>query len=232
MKKTLLATILALAFSAGAQAGTYVGSNFTVSYDDAFWGGTLFTGSGTGFSFADLGYEATTGGGIRGERTASYYDFGMSALTITANAGYKIVSITSGATGSVLASPGSAVDGFALASADTQSVWHYLSTPLAVSSTSAYFSNSAGEGSKGSGGAYNLADTASFAGIVTSAALDYSINGWVQAYRLGSSATATQDTAYFNVTLAPVPEPESYALLLAGLGVMATVVRRRARRNA
>ena len=35
------------------------------------------------------------------------------------------------------------------------------------------------------------------------------------------------DLASYTVTLAPVPEPETYALLLAGLGLMGAVARRR-----
>ena len=35
------------------------------------------------------------------------------------------------------------------------------------------------------------------------------------------------DAASYTVTLAPVPEPETYALLLAGLGLMGAVARRR-----
>lgn len=33
--------------------------------------------------------------------------------------------------------------------------------------------------------------------------------------------------AFYSVTLAPVPEPESFAMLMAGLGLMGTLVRRK-----
>lgn len=39
--------------------------------------------------------------------------------------------------------------------------------------------------------------------------------------------SGTGDVGNYTVTLAPVPEPESYALLLAGLGVMGFIARRR-----
>jgi hypothetical protein len=42
--------------------------------------------------------------------------------------------------------------------------------------------------------------------------------------------TSTQDLAVFNVS--PIPEPETYAMLLAGLGLMGFVIRRRRRNQA
>ena len=43
-----------------------------------------------------------------------------------------------------------------------------------------------------------------------------------------SGSTGPVGTAYFdNITLAPVPEPETYALFLAGLGVLGAAARRR-----
>ena len=44
-------------------------------------------------------------------------------------------------------------------------------------------------------------------------------------YWINLKGTGTE--ASYSVTLAPVPEPETYALLLAGLGMLGTVVRRR-----
>lgn len=44
-------------------------------------------------------------------------------------------------------------------------------------------------------------------------------------YWINLKGTGTE--ASYSVTLAPVPEPETYALLLAGLGMVGTIVRRR-----
>ncbi len=46
-----------------------------------------------------------------------------------------------------------------------------------------------------------------------------------QAYWFELRGTATQAT--YSVTLAPVPEPESWALMLSGLGLLGVVARRR-----
>ena len=44
-------------------------------------------------------------------------------------------------------------------------------------------------------------------------------------YWINLKGSATE--AAYSVTLAPVPEPETYALLLAGLGMVGTIARRR-----
>lgn len=46
----------------------------------------------------------------------------------------------------------------------------------------------------------------------------------------GSLLFSTLDNGVYYAALTPVPEPHSYALLLAGLGMMATIARRRAKR--
>lgn len=50
---------------------------------------------------------------------------------------------------------------------------------------------------------------------------------YAETYGTGSSARATINQVYFTVQTAPVPEPETYAMLLAGLGILGAVARRR-----
>ena len=91
-----------------------------------------------------------------------------------------------------------------------------------------YFKN--GDGSTltvGFGG--NSTDYAAPAGV-THASLDWtaSVSG-LQTLTFGTASNGVQGPVLDNVTLSamPVPEPDSYALLLAGLGCMAWVARRR-----
>jgi opacity protein-like surface antigen len=48
----------------------------------------------------------------------------------------------------------------------------------------------------------------------------------------GDELNAVGEVQFWGTTVTPVPEPESYAMLLAGLGVMAAITRRRSGRKA
>lgn len=51
-------------------------------------------------------------------------------------------------------------------------------------------------------------------------------DAWSTDYH-ASSYQAQGEAKFYKLTVAPVPEPESYAMLLAGLGLISGVVRRR-----
>ena len=230
MKNLLLASALLLAFAGTSHAGTWTGDHFTVTYDDEFWGASFAGGSGSAFSFAgldDLGMTASS----NGAKNFWKYDGwnGYSSLSIVAHAGFRLAGVTSGATGAISALTGFASNTEAHTGVSTQSYWSGVSGHLGTSATNDQFSI-VGWGSNVN--VFNSSGHTSFAQQVSAAVLDYSTNGWTQVIGTGSSATAKQYTAYFNVVTAPIPEPESYALLLAGLGLMGTVARRRSRNAA
>ncbi|TXI79868.1 MAG: alginate lyase family protein, partial [Flavobacteriales bacterium] len=77
-------------------------------------------------------------------------------------------------------------------------------------------------GTSGSNGSFDAHGSIVFAPALGEIRLDYYTQGNTGAKGLGSTGTAIQSSAYFNVVTAPIPEPESYALLLAGLGLMGT----------
>jgi hypothetical protein len=63
-------------------------------------------------------------------------------------------------------------------------------------------------------------------GLTTNSDL-YEWNGVDQVFDLTKSATYFNATLDFGGTAAPVPEPETYAMMLAGLGLLGVVARRR-----
>lgn len=64
---------------------------------------------------------------------------------------------------------------------------------------------------------FNFAELAAFNGLVTA-----------PGYALNSALTANSEVYRISFGVAPVPEPETYAMLLAGLALMGGVARRRA----
>jgi hypothetical protein len=81
--------------------------------------------------------------------------------------------------------------------------------------------------------AYNLAsgDAVFFGGTAATAALGLA-NTWLTSLgAAGPSVQVLESTAHQDVIYAPVPEPETYALLLAGLGAVGFMARRRERRS-
>lgn len=67
-----------------------------------------------------------------------------------------------------------------------------------------------------------LGGATQFVGLTSSG--DYSIN---LAYDIGTIATGTSASIGYEYVFAPVPEPEIYAMMAAGLGLMGFVARRR-----
>jgi hypothetical protein len=80
-----------------------------------------------------------------------------------------------------------------------------------------------------SGGTLAAAESLQFAANASSQNLSFASTLGAGNYSLLISGLSMRaNTAYtFNVDVTPVPEPETYALLLAGLGVLAFVAKRR-----
>ncbi len=73
-----------------------------------------------------------------------------------------------------------------------------------------------------------LVTTGSFNNVTGKASLGFVSDGGLTGnYYLLISGTTTGGTYNGNISLSPVPEPESYAMMLAGLGLMGFVARRR-----
>ena len=77
-------------------------------------------------------------------------------------------------------------------------------------------------GASGSFGVVSYLDAAVSGGTV-----DFSHTGQFGFTSLPATLTLSSDSGVFPITVAAVPEPETYALMLAGLGLMGWLVRRR-----
>ena len=262
MSKSILALVVAAAFSAQANAGTVGTAQYTITYDDSFWGITTGTDSDwisnrNTLTFSSLGLSATASGSRLGsDRYVSEYYVGYSPITITAVEGFSIASITTGLKGRLDVKAGEAQAANASVNAGLQWVslvsseygWYsnYVDTNSGTpngtykytGSITTTFAAGAGEGGDPAAVALGVASQAvrqtSMSGGVKSATLD-SFYAEVNALAQGQGAKSTSllNSVSFTVAVVPsVPEPESYAMMLAGLGLMATIARRRSKAKA
>jgi hypothetical protein len=76
-----------------------------------------------------------------------------------------------------------------------------------------------------------LADSSFSRGVFTLAAGTYNIGGYMTQSVLDNGAPLYASEGGISLSVTPVPEPESYALLLAGLGLTTVVTRRLKKQN-
>ncbi len=221
------ATVMGTPAFAATQTLDAVG--YTFSFDDGLWGipdGASFSQAGNVFTFSNLGYATSSSVLRRGDGASSFYDWLDSAVTVTAKSGYTLSSIVTGSTGSVSAVAGSNVMALASAFAFSGTYWSnglgggYM--PSGASNVEAYASAGTPDART-----YSVTDTALFNSGETSAVGSYAVSIATKTFSGGSAASVSHDTASFAVAVTAVPEPETYAMLLAGLGLMGAVARRR-----
>jgi len=234
MKKSLLILAVSAVFAGSANAAVQSvdAGNYTFSYDDTFWGissGTVFGRDGDIFTFSQLGYSAATSVVRRGENYSEFFDSTSGgAVSVQAKSGYQVQSIVSGVTGLISTAVGSAPGSYAGGEAYSFSQWNgsksLVSDTLVFAEKGTFF----GGGTKN--GSYDASGITQFDGTQRADLTYYQTNGWVYVGGAGSSASLSHDTSYFTIQVSAVPEPDSYAMLLAGLGVIGALVRRRTRR--
>ena len=223
----LCATSAALSTPANAATQSLATAGYTFSYDDSFWGisgGTTFSNTGDVFTFANLGYAVSVSGS---NGTGGFSDAAGSAVTVTANSGYALDKIVTQASGTFQATAGNNV-------AASASVLASLVTSWDVGAQYPSFSGSQGRATylatNGNIDTGNFTVKTSVFDGPTSSAVGY-IQLVGQVATAGrSSASISLDSVSFTVTsssVSPVPEPESYAMLVAGLGLLGAVARRR-----
>ena len=227
----------AQAATVSVDAGTY-----TFSYDDSFLAGSSFSSLGNTFTFSNLGYlTGALGGisevGVAGSSTNGYLNVGY-PITITAKAGYQITGLTESVSGNYLAGAGAASDAYAGVSGSLVSRWVYADgvVPLGQNTPSQAGYLVSGQSLFGS---YTASGSLDFTPVIASEHLaaggsivlsSLDLQAFAVAHGAGSTAAVTLDKYRIGVQTTAVPEPETLALVLAGLGVVGLKTGRRNKR--
>jgi len=217
------AALLSIA-SAGSMAMsvTLTGTNFDVTYDSAALGlfGSSVTLTGDQLSFFPTSFVAKTGSGI--DVTNSTV-----ALMISAHSGYSLTGFSLAEGGDYFHFSNSAAPMASGVSASGQ----LRVTPLPGSTTTAAITP-AGAFTANSFLNFGTTDwtaTASVAAPMNTTLANVSIQNILAAYvvdGVGYSFIEKKD-AFLTVGVTPVPEPETWAMMLAGLAAVGFLARRR-----
>jgi hypothetical protein len=207
------------------------GAHVKFVYDTDFWGTGTATILGDSISFAiDPAFSLTrTVGSFSLPVVAAHADASAQALTVVAKAGYAVnfgVSSTYGGTYSVaptgFGSAGVAAGGLLSGGSYVDGVYS-RDSGLGVYGGGIQFSN-------GTSGVIDQTDVLNRSGSYQALQASVALSSGLAQAGAGTTSVALTSFAYqFNTTqvAAPVPEPETYGMLLGGLALLGMVARRR-----
>lgn len=229
MNKISIALSLGLlsAVPAFAAPVTIDAGNFELTYRDEFglnitFANGVFTLNGAGLSVSadaqtpeDSDYVAVDS-----------YNGKPFPILITPKAGYQIAGVTESIFGNFSASLGQTPGGSASIGASLVSYWvHGVGLDTVVNNEPLWATTLAAGQMQGS---FSATGSVGFGGSNGTVALS-ALSAYIAAGVNGGQASGELTTYQLGVAVAPVPEPETLGLLLAGLGVVGfTMARRRA----
>lgn len=220
--------VAALGSMASAQAQTMQaiqGANVVFYYDADVWGTNTATVTGNSISFAmPASYQVSATGLSDTDSAFNYYSgHSTSALVVVAKSGYTLASaVDVGLQGSANLVAGGSTTGYVGQYLSYGNYEHDLFMPV---NSLEYISLSGYTEQTGYSEHYTTA-----AGSVTYKALGFNGDVLLSVGHTGSGvSTASIDQVSYAFNVSAVPEPDTYLLLLAGVGVLAYARRRHGR---
>ena len=220
---------MASAFSAGAATTVVDLGSYTLSYDDA----TVLGGMSSNFSSSDgsAGFSWTLPSSINlvsAGGAATSANFSLPDFTITANAGYSLGGPLTGFLGNLVYTE-YGTDATTSAAATGQASINGGSFVAVGGNLERFETVSFANGSSGY--------FASSATVPTGSFTSFSVKDLVLTLNASGGSFASiiaqpQNELKISFLAAPVPEPETYAMMLAGIGVILTIAQRRKKREA
>lgn len=232
-RRLMLAALLAAGAASSAQAGNFVeidAADVKFYYDADFWGAGSASVIGNSISFAiseDYDVSARSRS-ASGTGNGSFFDFTQLSVFAVAKTGYALNSVVTGSvqTDYTLAAGGG-----------------YSSTSFSGDIAGGTYSGGAFFGTVAEGG-YSVTPDRSSTGSNSSgsyssnisvgdgttqyAALGVSTGLEAKAFQLGVGSVRTTVTdVNYNFAVSAVPEPESYAMMMAGIALLGFSARRR-----
>lgn len=232
-RRLLVTALLAIGAVSSAQAANYVeidGTNVKFFYDTDFWGVGAATVTGNSISFAISDDFAVFGktNSSTGVGAAIHVDQALSGVIAVAKTGYSVSSAVSAS--------GKASYSFTTGAGVAQSQvgasiygGYYTGSSFTSQSYEGSFSESAQVNSTGqaSDGVFTVnAAAGSASNYFSAVGLNTQIGIAAQQSTKGRTDAILTAVSY-NFAVAAVPEPETYAMMIAGLGLVGFAARRR-----
>ena len=232
-RRLLVAALLAAGVASSAQAVNFVeidGANLTFFYDADFWGlGTAsVTGNKISFAISDDFDVTAKSSTVSGHGAAAHVDDNSLSVFAVAKSGYSVSSLVQASSstsvnfttgnGTAAGVLSGSVSGGAFNGDDFVAIHNdgsYYDDFQLYTGSSPYSTTAALAANGGvAGNFYAATGVETFIGVGT------------EQYGKGLSHAALTDVSY-NFSVTAVPEPETYAMLLAGLGLVGFTARRR-----
>ena len=215
MKIRALISLLALSVATAAGAATQTNDygSYSLSFDDSTIFGSPSFSFTSGGNVAGFGWNLPTSVNVVSLGAPVTNTFVLPDFTITANAGYSLSGLSASVGNLVFTEVGGAnasVNGGPLV--PFGGILTKTTTLSGAGYSTGYLSGSDSSGA----GSFNAI-------VVTGGTLTLSASGGF----FSSITSNPQNEIKFSLIAAAIPEPESYAMLLAGLGLIGAIARRR-----